>query len=61
MDPATIAAGGTLLSGLGSLGGLFGRSKQKNAEMRNYAFQKEFAQNQVRWRTEDAKKAGSII
>ena len=55
-----LAGVGSLLSGLGSLGGLFGGGSKarKNAEMRNYAMQKEFAQNQLQWRAADARKAG---
>lgn len=52
MDPII---GGALISGAGSLlGNLFGSSQAaKQAKM-----QKEFAQNGIRWRVEDAKKAG---
>ena len=56
-----------LFSGLagatvGAIGSLIGGNKaQQNAEkmqQANYAAQKEFAQNGIRWRVEDAKAAG---
>lgn len=40
------------------LGGLFGASSAKKAAKKQYEHQKEFAQNSVQWRVEDAKKAG---
>lgn len=47
-----IAAGSSLLGGI-----LGGKSAEKNAK-RNIATQKEFAQHGVRWKVEDAKRAG---
>ena len=47
---------------LGAVGSLIGgRESQKNAaniNYQNYLAQKEFAQNSIQWRVEDAKKAG---
>lgn len=43
-------------------GGLFSGSKDraasKSADAKNYAMQKEFAQHGIRWKMEDAKRAG---
>lgn len=57
---------GSLISaGASILGGLFGKSsadKQAEAQQamneRNIALQREFAQNGIQWKVEDAKKAG---
>lgn len=57
---------GSLISaGASLLGGLFGKSSADkaadlNAQMaeRNIAMQREFAQNGIQWKAEDAKKAG---
>lgn len=63
----TIGAIGSLASGLGSLaGGLgLGGSGNKTAKKlareqmdRNEALQREFAQNGIRWKVEDAQRAG---
>lgn len=45
-------------AGASLAGGLFGSSTQKNAQEREYERQKEFAQNGIRWKVEDAKAAG---
>jgi len=50
---------GGLIGGVGSLIG--GNQSKKNAEKQaqmNYFAQKEFAQNGIRWRVDDAKKSG---
>lgn len=52
MLPALIAAGASLA------GGLLGSSNQKKADKRNADLQREFAQNSIQWKTEDARKAG---
>lgn len=64
MDPATLAGIGSVLGGIGSVGGLFGGSSksalraQENMNAMNIQMQKEFAQHGIRWRVEDAKAAG---
>lgn len=40
------------------VGGLLGQSASAQASAQNYAAQKEFAQNGIRWRVADAKAAG---
>lgn len=47
--------GGALL---GALGGVVDRVLGRSAEDRNTRLQKEFAQNGIQWKVEDAKKAG---
>ena len=47
-----ISAGGSLL------GGLLNKSSSKKAFKRAAALQREFAQNSIQWRVEDAEKAG---
>jgi len=50
---------GSLISaGTSLIGGLFGASSQKKANAKNAALQKEFAQNSIRWKVNDAKEAG---
>lgn len=50
---------GGVVSGVGSLiGGAIGGITSHNNANANYAAQKEFAQNGIRWRVEDAKRAG---
>lgn len=49
---AAIGAAGSLL------GGLFGKKSASEAAEKNAALQREFAQNSVQWKVEDAKKAG---
>lgn len=50
---------GSVISGISSLvGGLFGRDANKKAAEQNAALQREFAQNGIQWKVEDAKKAG---
>lgn len=50
---------GDIISGIGSaVGGyISGQASERNAE-RNIAMQREFAQNGLRWKVEDAKAAG---
>lgn len=50
---ASLISAGTSL-----LGGLFGRKSQEEANAKNLAAQREFAQSGVQWRVADAKKAG---
>lgn len=50
---------GSLISaGADLIGGLLGKKSADSANKDNYKHQKEFAQNSVQWRSEDAKKAG---
>lgn len=64
MDPATLMGIGSALSGVADVAGLFGGRSgsamraQENMHAQNIAFQKMFAQEGIRWRVEDAKKAG---
>lgn len=64
MDPATLTGIGSVLSGIGSVGSLFGGGSksglraQENINAQNMQLQREFAQNGIRWRVEDAKRAG---
>lgn len=56
-------SGGSLVGGtLGSITGLINQSSANNHAMAvaqmNAALQKEFAQNSIKWRVEDAKRAG---
>lgn len=52
------AAGGAI-SGIGSIvGGIVGANNAAKINAQNYAAQKEFAQNGIRWRVADAKAAG---
>jgi len=59
---AAAAGSGLLGSVISGVGSLFGGKKSKeaadNAAMANYLAQKEFAQNGIRWKVEDAKAAG---
>lgn len=59
IDPGTAALAG---AGIGALGDLIGGDRSaKSAEAQaaqNVAYQREFAQNGIRWRVEDAKAAG---
>lgn len=50
--------GSILSAGASLLGGALGRSSQRQANDDNAALQKEFAQNGIRWKVEDAKAAG---
>lgn len=50
--PAAIGAGASLI------GGMMGREHQENQYERNVALQREFAQNSIKWKTEDAKRSG---
>lgn len=50
---------GSLISaGAGLIGGLLGKSGAEDAAKKNAKLQREFAQNSIRWRVEDAQKAG---
>lgn len=50
---------GSIISTVGNLlGGLLGRQSQSEANAQNIALQKQFAQQGIRWRVEDAKAAG---
>lgn len=50
---------GELISaGASLLGGLFGNQQKKEGQEREIELQKEFAQNGVRWKVEDAQRAG---
>lgn len=50
---------GALISGgLGLLGGVLGQKSAKSQQESNTAAQREFAQHGIRWKVEDAKKAG---
>ena len=50
---------GSIVSGVGSIvGGLIGANNAQSVAGMNYEAQKEFAQNGIRWRVEDAKRAG---
>jgi len=56
MEPATIAA---IAGGAASLlGGLFSNKANAQAQERNTAMQREFAQMGIRWKVADAKAAG---
>jgi len=52
MLPALIAAGSNLI------GGIISGNKQEDMAKKNIAMQKEFAQQGIRWKVEDAKAAG---
>jgi hypothetical protein len=50
---------GGIASGIGSVvGGLIGANSAQQSQQFNYGAQKEFAQNGIRWKVEDAKRAG---
>lgn len=50
---------GTILSTAANVvGGLLARKSTKDANKENIAQQREFAQNSIQWRAEDARKAG---
>lgn len=50
---------GGIASAVGSIaGGLIGADSASRTQQFNYDAQKEFAQNGIRWKVEDAKKAG---
>lgn len=50
--------GAILSAGTSLLGGLLGKDSAEDAAKKNAALQREFAQNSIQWKTEDAKKAG---
>lgn len=52
MLPALIAAGASLL------GGALGNAQKQQGQEREIELQKEFAQNGLRWKVEDAQRAG---
>lgn len=50
---------GSLISaGASLIGGLFGNQQKKEGQEREIELQKEFAQNGLRWKVEDAQRAG---
>lgn len=50
---------GSIVSAVGSIaGGILGANSAQNVAGMNYEAQKEFAQNGIRWKVEDAKRAG---
>lgn len=50
---------GSIIGGIGGIAGSRAdRKAQKEQFERNYNIQKEFAQNSIQWRVDDAKKAG---
>lgn len=50
---------GAVIPAVGNfLGGLFGSDSNKKAAKANAKLQREFAQNSIQWRVEDARKAG---
>ncbi len=49
---------GAIIAGGALLGGAADRHGQRSQSGRNYEQQKEFAQNQIQWRTQDAQAAG---
>lgn len=53
-----ITGGDLLGAGTSLLGGQMQSSDTAKANAQNYAMQKEFAQNSIRWKVEDAKAAG---
>lgn len=54
--PVLAAAAPSMIGNL--VGGLFGRSSAKKQASQQAALQREFAQNGIRWKVEDAKAAG---
>lgn len=50
--------GGLVSGGLGLIGGILGNRAAKDMAEDNVAYQREFAQNGIRWRAEDARAAG---
>lgn len=51
-----IAAGGNLIGGV--INHVLGSKQEKQMWQKNYDAQKEFAQNSIQWRVQDAEKAG---
>lgn len=50
---------GSIVGNIGGIAGSFADRKQQQKQFeQNYKNQKEFAQNSIQWRVEDAKKAG---
>ena len=49
---------GLLSAGASILGGALNRSGEARAARRAHAYNKEFVQNQIQWRVQDATKAG---
>lgn len=50
---------GSILGGITNLvGGIFGQNKQEKIAQQNIQMQKEFAQQGIRWKVDDALKAG---
>lgn len=50
--------GNIISAGANLLGGLFGQNKQEKMAKQNIQLQKDFAQQGIRWKVEDAKAAG---
>jgi len=50
--------GALIGAGANILGGILGSNSQEKAAKQNAALQREFAQNGIQWKVEDAKKAG---
>jgi len=50
--------GALIGAGTSLLGGILGNKSQAKANKQNAALQREFAQNSIQWKVEDAKKAG---
>lgn len=62
-DFLSSASGGSIIGGaIGAIGSLIGGGMSANAAAQNaaqqYAYQKEFAQNGIRWKVADAKASG---
>lgn len=56
MEPTT--TGALITAGATLAGGLLGRDSNREASAQNAAAQREFAQHGIRWKVEDAKRAG---
>jgi len=50
--------GAIIGAGANLLGGILGNNQQKKTAEQNIQLQKDFAQNAIQWKVEDAKKAG---
>lgn len=55
--PAAVVGAGIMAAG-GVLGGILGNRAQIEAAEKNTAYQREFAQHGIRWKTADARAAG---
>lgn len=56
--PDPIVTGSLITAGGSLLGGALGSSSASKAANKDYRRQKEFAKNSIRWKVEDAKRAG---